>query len=287
MPTLEQQIFRAGSTTFYWSAYFFPRAVREDVYKLYSFVRIADDYVDVMPQQAKAFYALRTSWQTAQADDAFDTTPSPKDTVDQRIIKNIVGLTRKYTFEPDWIMAFLDAMQSDLEDKAYATPDDTAQYIYGSAEVVGLMMSRILGLPTEADTFAKAQGRAFQWINFIRDVAEDTALGRAYFPASDLKKFGLKSVNVTEAATHPEQFAAFMRSQINHYRRWQEEAEQYYRSIPRRMRISLQVAAQMYEWTAAVIEADPSIVFGRKVKPSAFKIVACGLAATSRRYTRE
>ncbi|HSW65966.1 MAG TPA: phytoene/squalene synthase family protein [Bacillota bacterium] len=286
MQTLERQIFRAGSTTYYWSARFFPQAVREDVCKLYSFVRVADDYVDVVPQQTKAFYALRASWETAQADATFDTTPSPKDTIDQRVIKNIVALTRKYAFEPSWIASFLDAMQSDLEGKTYATPNDVMRYTYGSAEVVGLLMSRILGLPAAADCFAKIQGRAFQWINFIRDVAEDTALGRTYFPAAALKKFGLSSVDAAEADAHPEQFAAFMRSQISQYRSWQREAEQYYQYMPRRLRIPLQVAADMYKWSASIIEANPRIVFERKVKPPIFRVVARGLAATLRTHPR-
>ncbi len=66
--SIEKDIFQKGSTTYYWSSKFFPAAVRDDVFKLYSFVRVADDYVDQLPPQAAKFHALRKAWDQAKTD---------------------------------------------------------------------------------------------------------------------------------------------------------------------------------------------------------------------------
>jgi phytoene synthase len=85
-------------------------------------------------------------------------------------------------------------MQMDIDKREYKTLDDTLEYIYGSAEVIGLFMAQIMGLPEEAHDFAKMQGRAMQFINFIRDIDEDITLGRRYFPTQDLKEFSLANL---------------------------------------------------------------------------------------------
>jgi len=274
----EKAIFKNGSTTYYFSSKFFPKAVRDDVFKLYSFVRVADDYVDSIPAHADKFLALRASWDAAKADPAFDTSVSPNDSVDERVIKNMVFVTRKYGYDLAWVESFLDSMQADLDKKRYKTINDTLWYIYGSAEVIGLMMSKIMGLPHAALEAAKLQGRAMQFINFLRDIDEDNCLGRCYFPAEDLKRFGLTDLKYPEEGD----FDGFMRFQLDRYEQWQTEAYDGFEYIPRRLRIPLQTAVDMYNWTAREIEKDPSIVFRQKVKPKKSRVLvrAAQLIAT-------
>ena len=59
MTTLQQSLFKKSSKTFYYSTLFFPRNLRPDVYKLYAFVRTADDLVDTLPQDREAFYQFK------------------------------------------------------------------------------------------------------------------------------------------------------------------------------------------------------------------------------------
>lgn len=271
--SLEQGIFKQGSRTYYVSAKFFPRDVREDVFKLYSFVRTADDYVDQVPAKAKEFKALRHEWEQAQANADFDTAPNPADSIAERVVKNIVYLTRKYDFEPEWVIAFMDSMYADLHPQPYAALDDTLAYIHGSAEVVGLMMHKIMGLPAEAAGAAMAQGRAMQWINFIRDIAEDNALGRCYFPQEDLNMFDLKDLSQETAAANLINFTDFINFQLTRYAGWQTEANEGFKYIPRRSRIPLQTAADTYHWTAQQIAKNPLIIFEGKVKPSKLRIL--------------
>lgn len=276
MTSREQQIFKKGSTTYYFSSKFFPKGVRDDVFKLYSFVRVADDYVDETPKQPKLFKQLRESWYGAVTNHNFDTEPLRGDSLNTRVVKNIVYVSQKYDIEPMWIEAFLNAMEADLNHVPYKTIETSLGYVTGSAEMVGLMMAKIMGLPNEALPYARMQGRAMQWLNFIRDVDEDNKLKRQYFPSSDLKKFGLPNLLPETAKKHPEQFKRFMRYQIARYHEWQQEASKGFEYIPRRLLIPLKIAVDMYDWTSEQIAKDPMVVFDHKVKPKKQQVILAG-----------
>lgn len=264
---LETRIFKNGSTTYYFSSKFFPRKVREDVADLYSFVRTADDYVDNKPAQTEKLLKLEKYYLESIKVKSFDFRVKKNDSVDQRVVKNIIRVSRKYDLKNAWVESFIASMKQDISPKTYETLSDSLDYIYGSADVIGLMMAKIMGLPDEALKYAQMQGRAMQWINFVRDIKEDNGLGRCYFPATDLKKFGLAGLNEKIAVKNPDQFKKFMQFQIKRYYEWQTDANKGFEYIPRRLRIPLQTAVDMYAWTAEQIEKDPFIVFEKKVKP--------------------
>lgn len=273
----ERDIFKKGSTTYYFSSWFFPEPVRSDVFKLYSFVRIADNYVDEEPTQPEQLLALERMWQQAWADPHYGTEVKDGDDINTRVIKNVVAVARTYQFDPAWIADFFAAMKADISPKPYKTLDETLAYVHGSAEVIGLMMARILGLPPEAQQAAAMQGRAMQFINFIRDIAEDEALGRCYFPQEELAKFGLHALSREGAAAQPQEFAAFIAFEIARYEQWQTEATRGYRFIPKRYRIPIRTAADMYNWTAKQIKKDPQIIWQHKVKPNKWRVIGHAL----------
>ena len=132
-------------------------------------------------------------------------------------------------------------------------------------------MCRILGLDGEAYPYARLQGRAMQYINFIRDIDEDhTILGRTYLP---LEESGLDSLSRSEVSSRRREFAEFVRTQIARYASWQREAEEGYRYIPKRYRIPIKTAADMYSWTARRIDRDPLLVFDQKLKPRKSRVL--------------
>jgi 15-cis-phytoene synthase len=266
----ETSIFFRGSRTFFMSSLFFPGRLRSDIFDLYSFLRLVDDYVDQPVPDKENFNEIYKLWRGSSK---LDPTPDKSDPVNLRVVKNMLRLSQKHDFDPAWIEAFFDSMQKDIKVKKYRTLDETLEYVYGSAEVVGLMMTRIMNLPPEADQFARLQGRAFQWINFIRDIDEDNKLSRQYFPAEDLKRFNLKDLSRETAQTQPKDFKKFMRFQLGRYRQWQNSAERGYSYISFRARRSILSAARAYNGTADQISANPLTVFGQKIKPSSYKIV--------------
>lgn len=264
-----REIFRRGSTTFFNSSLFFPPDIRRDVTALYAFVRVADDYVDAVPQQREEFLAYRQAFSDACANRL---PPHP-------VIDPFVELMRRCAFDPAWVEAFLDAMEQDLHKRDYLTLDETLHYIHGSAEVVGMMMARIMRLPHEALPSAAMLGRAFQYVNFVRDLQEDLLLGRRYLPRDEMDSAGLTDLTESSARAQPEAFSSFIRSQLQHYAGWQNEGEAGFRYIPRRLRIAIQTASRMYGYTAKKIEKDPFVVFRGKVKPSRARIIGAALVS--------
>lgn len=270
---LEREIFKNGSTTYYWSSKFFPADVRPAVFRLYSFVRVVDDYVDQTPPDVEAFEQMERAWQTGS--------DLPDGTVAERVLDNIRRVVKSKGVKREYVDDFLKSMRSDVEGRRYHTLADSLQYVYGSAEVIGLSMAAILGLPKEAAQAAQLQGRAMQWINFCRDIAEDLELGRCYFPLEHLKLHGLTDLSEATARRRPEAFSAFMREQLDLYAGWQTEANLGYRYIPRRLRIPVQTARDMYNWTADQIRADPFVVYKQKVKPTKGQVVRAILKASA------
>lgn len=271
--TTEKDIFKRGSTTYYFSSLFFPKSIKEDVFKLYSFVRVADDYVDATPAEVANFKNLRKLWEQSVQDTSFDTNVHSSDDINVRVVRNMVFVTRKYNFKHAWVTSFLDSMQADLDKKQYKKIEDTIWYMYGSAEVIGLMMAKIMGIPEKSFKYAQMQGRAMQYINFVRDIAEDNTLKRQYFPASELKNFGLKNLSQKTVEANKVEFCAFLRAQIDLYNQWQTEANKGFAFIPKRLRIPLQTTTDMYNWTAQKIYQNPALVFDKKQKPSKYRVL--------------
>lgn len=297
-------IFKNASTTYFYSSLFFPKDTWEKVATLYAYVRTADDFVDEVPQQPEAFaafvqetqriceyYALAKKVSSSWKAGRHLVAEYHQRTEYTDIIQPFVELMFAYHISFLWVHAFLYSMMSDLSADGdwirYTTRKEVNQYIYGSAEVIGLMMSQILGLPKQAQIAARKQGAAMQQINFIRDIHEDCELHRTYMASEVLEKYGLsKLCDIPETSNRHHQFAAFIRDEISLYRITQTEAEKGYGYIPYRYRIPIATAARLYAWTADQIEADPHIVFRKKVKPSKYRVFGTLLVVALREAFR-
>lgn len=272
------RIFRRGSRTYFFSSIAFPPALRDDVFALYAFVRTADDFVDQPPgrQDGAGFDRFRQRYAAAAAGR----------TAGDPVIDAFVELAARRRFRADWVDAFFGAMAQDLTQTGYATVADTLAYVYGSAEVIGLMMAAIMELPDAAHRPARMLGRAMQYVNFIRDIDEDRELGRTYLPAEELAAAGLRSLDPAEAQRRAPAFRRFVRGEIDRYLGWQRAADAGFHFIPRRPRVAIRTASDMYRWTAGRIRAEPLIVYRRKVRPSPARILTAVMAGAVRAWRR-
>lgn len=256
-------IFQHGSKTMFYSSLFFPKKARKDVFTLYGFVRIADDLVDTLPQDPEAFYSFKQKYELSQQGII----------TGDVVIDSFAELAKRKDFDPGWTEAFLDSMEMDLTKKTYYTLDETLEYVYGAAEVMGLYMVNTLDLNKKAYNFSRYLGRALQCINAIRDIAEDLEFGRSYIPLSDLEQYELESLDYQYTKQHPERFSEFIKGQISRYCLWQKIAEKGYQYIPKRYLISVKTVSDLYNWTAEQILKNPYIIYQWKVKPIIFKIL--------------
>jgi phytoene synthase len=257
-------LFKKGSKTYFYSTLFFPKKVKEEVFILYSFLRKADDYVDAIPQDADGFYAFKERYLEAREGV----------TTGDVVVDSFAQLAQIRDFDEKWTQAFLNSMEMDVTQTEYRNMDELLTYLYGSSEVVGLFMAKIMGLSLKAYPAARHLGRAMQYINFIRDIDEDLDLGRVYFPQEDLKRYGLDSLQEEEARNNPEGFKSFVHKQLDTYMDWQAKAEAGFKYIPYRYLIPVKTASDLYKWTGHQIRRDPLVVYQRKVKPSLPKIVS-------------
>ncbi len=260
-------LFKQGSKTYFYSSLFFPTYLKKDVFTLYGFVRKADNYVDSTPQNINGFYEFKEKYYKAI---------NGKKT-DDIVIDSFVKLANKKNFDPSWTDAFLNSMESDIRKSVYATIEETIDYMYGSAEVIGLYMARIMGLSEEALYYAKYLGRSMQYINFIRDIDEDLKLGRIYMPGNQLKNHGISNLDYEYVKSIPDKFTNFIHKQLEYYCTWQHIAEEGYKFIPKRYLIPVKTASEMYNWTAEQIYNNPFIVYHKKVKPQISQIVSTTL----------
>ena len=271
---VQKEIFKRGSKTYFNSSRFFPPEARRDVTRLYGFVRKADDFVDEVPQNRAGFERFVADFHRARDGQASGDV----------IIDSFVELEARRGFEYAWTDAFLHSMRLDTEKSRYESLEETLEYIYGSAEVIGLFMARIMQLSSEADHYARMLGRAMQYINFIRDIDEDLQLGRRYLP---LERSGLGELSEEQARRYPHRFAAFVREHLRRYYEWQREAEKGYRYLPHRYLVPIKTAADMYAWTGNVIHREPEVVFRRKVKPGKGRIIRHGMQNAVNVYLRK
>ena len=256
-------IFQQGSRTYFYSSLFFPPYLKKDVFGLYGFVRKADNFVDTIPQNKNGFYNFKNKYLRAIEGKLSG----------DIVVDNFVELMQRKNIKKEWVDAFFKSMEMDLKKSTYHNIDETLEYIYGSAEVIGLIMAQIMELPQKTHSYAKKLGRAMQYINFIRDINEDLTLGRTYLPSEDLTKFDLPSLELKHTEQKPEAFKEFILHQLNRYFTWQEEAEQGYKYIKKRYLIPVKTASEMYYWTAEQIHNNPFVVYQWKVKPLILRII--------------
>jgi phytoene synthase len=172
---------------FYRSSFLFPKKVREATWVFYAFVRLPDEMVDSQKDKEKGLQDLNkwsNDWK-AVIDN------KPNDNTDPLIFatKKIFDF---YHIPYEYVNDFLFAMYQDFNKTRYISYKELEEYMYGSAAVIGLVMSHIIGFKQGALEHAKALGEAFQLINFIRDAKEDYEVrGRVYLPKEDMDKFGV------------------------------------------------------------------------------------------------
>ena len=99
-PTSPDEIFKKGSTTYYYSTKLFPAKIRKEVPRLYNFVRIADDYVDAVPQDTKGFMNFKDEYYRVLSGEKSD----------NKLITDFVNLSQRKQFKHEWVDAFLKSM---------------------------------------------------------------------------------------------------------------------------------------------------------------------------------
>jgi 15-cis-phytoene synthase len=174
------------STSFASAIRLLHRDLRAPIFNIYGFVRLADEIVDTFHNYDKASLLDEFKKETYRA-------------IDRGISLNLIlhsfqMTVNQYDIDRGLIDAFFHSMEMDLSKKVY-DKEEYGEYIYGSAEVVGLMCLKVFcdgkeETCSQLKAAAKSLGAAFQKVNFLRDLkADHEGLSRMYFPGCDFNNF--------------------------------------------------------------------------------------------------
>ena len=188
-----EKVTKSYSTSFSMATKMLATSIQQDIYNIYGFVRLSDEIVDSLHNYDKELLFNRFEE---------DLKNSIKEKISLNPILNSFQHTfHKYNFDIELVNSFMKSMRWDLHKKKYSNKTDYNEYIYGSADVVGLMCLNVF---VDGDTkkynelkqYAMSLGSAFQKVNFLRDVKNDFEnLNRSYFPKVNFFDFSENDKN--------------------------------------------------------------------------------------------
>ena len=179
------------STSFSLATRILSSEIRQDIYNIYGFVRFADEIVDSFHDYKKEELLDDFENQYYKAlENGISLNP---------ILNSFQATVKRYNITDDLVKSFLKSMRADLSKSMYTTKEEYDEYIYGSADVVGLMCLKVFvdgdeKKYNELKSAAMRLGSAFQKVNFLRDLKDDfELLNRSYFPNIDLTSLDSES----------------------------------------------------------------------------------------------
>ncbi len=181
-----EKVTNAYSTSFSIATKLLSPSIRQDIYNIYGFVRFADEIVDTFHDYDKEILFQRF-------EDDLNHALEHKISLNP-ILNSFQETVHKYQIPSNLYEAFMDSMRKDLYKSEYTTKEDYENYIYGSADVVGLMCLKVFvngddQMYNHLKDDAKSLGSAFQKVNFLRDLKADyEILSRSYFPNANLEQ---------------------------------------------------------------------------------------------------
>jgi len=251
-------------TSYYFATRFLPMNLRQATYALYSFFRIPDEIVDnAINQNPEAILQELEDWE-AMWHQAYagDKTKYP-------VLNITAEVFRKYEIPYQYSLDFLTAMKQDVYTNRYQTYADLQAYMYGSASVVGLMMSYIIGFNNiKALEYAPYLGEAMQLTNFIRDIGEDyKERGRIYLLQEDMHKYNVTENNIRDNKINAD-FIKLIKFEIKRARNLYRQSDSGLKYLNKRGRFAVIMASRMYEAILDKIEQNNYDVLTKRARTS-------------------
>jgi len=257
-----KDIMKQYGKSYYLATKFINPRKKNAIYNLYKLVRIPDLVVDAHHEQRSSEQKKETL--TALRDHRHHVLDQRQ--YDDVFFGSVAHMVREMKLNPEWIEAFWDAMERDTVILRYQTRSELCQYMYGSAEVVWLLMTQIIWYSHDAALpYAQTLWRAMQYANFLRDVREDwEELGRIYMPAQDLAWFGLTHddiIHFCRTKTIDDRWIAYMKRAIIRCDDLFEQSFSGLKYLTKFSRQAIYLAARLYQSILRKIEKNGYNVF--------------------------
>ncbi len=248
---ISRLITRRYSTSFSLATSLLEKEKRKAIYGIYGFVRVADEIVD-------SFHGYDQAMLLQKLHDDFRLAMRTGISVNP-VLTSFVETVKKYNIDTEHVDAFMASMEADLSKSTYKTQQEIQQYIYGSADVVGLMCLKVFCNGDEASYNelklpAQRLGTAFQKVNFLRDLKNDLqTLGRSYFPELNSYELNAETKRLIETSIEQD----FEMASIG------------IRRLPGRSRLAVRLAYSYYRGLFNKIKRTaPSQVMNKRIRIS-------------------
>ncbi len=232
-----------------------PPEKRRAVWAVYAFCRSADDVADSSEPAAQRLQSI-DDWRDRLVA-AYGGRP------DHAVMVAFADAAASFHIPIEPALQLLAGSRQDVIVRRYETYEELRRYCYLVASTVGLLVCPLLGYEQGALKYGIALGRAMQMTNILRDVGEDSRLGRIYLPAEDLRRFNYSESRLL-AGTIDDDFIALMRFQIARVRALYEEAAPGIELLAPSSRYTVRLALSLYRSILTEIERNGYDVFTRR-----------------------
>ena len=278
-----KQLLKKHGKSYAFATRFFSKNTRLATQVLYAFFRLPDEIVDNpktsdLNQTKKDLLYWKDVWKKAYDNVSGWEIAEDVPSVWVPILRATSRVFHEYGIPYKYSEEFISAMIQDTEKTEYQTYAELEKYMYGSAAVVGLMMSHVIGFTDKrALLFAEELGYAMQLTNFLRDIKEDLEeRGRVYLPKAELESFGITKAQLLEHRVD-EPFRRFMGYQMSRARALYVSADEGVSLLREDGRFPVRLAATLYEAILDEIEHQKCDVFVKRAKTTKLKKIILAL----------
>lgn len=290
------QLARRTGKNFYYSFLTLPRRLADDMCVLYAFMRWTDDLADAeeLPTGIRevAIHQWREHVRSALQSPLPLSPPAgstqnlfePLNTmstrlIDTQILTAMVDVVRRYQMPEKYLFDVINGVESDLESRQFQTFQQLEEYCYHVAGAVGLCCIHIWGFEGErAEKQAIDCGTAFQLVNVLRDLSEDSARGRVYLPQEDLERFGY-TVDDLRSETRNVAFESLMKFQVARAKEYFDRSAGLTECLSPPGRRIYAAMRDIYGGLLKEIERRRYDVFSQRVRLSGFQKLKSALMA--------
>lgn len=260
-----------------------PKKYRDDVLKLQSFFDILSSYANNPESGSENFKNFVRKWQHIKKDNSFGYYVRSDDSINEVALSNIAYLVHRYELPTKEIDNYIRSIAIDMRKKRLHSSQDLLRYLQYSGEAPAVLTAKVLEFPNAMSHHAKMLGRSTKLLYLVKSIHADNIAGKCYFPAQELKTFGLISLDKDFVFNNKQAYEQFVTLQIKRYRAWQDEAKKGDTFLPRKVRILIKRARLHNNLIADTIVREPILIFDSNFRIAKRRIIRDFVRGKARR----
>ncbi len=186
-------------------------------------------------------------------------------------MKSVCRLVIIYQFERSWLDSLFSSFAAE-SDKTYVSINQTMRWLYGTGEVISLMLGNIFRLSKKDIRSASLMARAASYLQLLVDLDANSQRHQTHFSQPEMERFRLAQLDPVTTHAQADDFKAFVHAELKLYSGWQERAERDLNSLPKAIRPALRLLIDSLRWQAGQLANDPLVVYRKPPQPTSTKL---------------